>query len=180
MVEKKEEGEVSSLTCVGIIAAPHGVRGQFFLRSYTENPEDIMAYGTLYNASQSQSYDIRLRGTKKDGFIAEIAGVSSREVIEKLRGRKLYVLKDKLPELDEEEFYYTDLVDLKVMCEDNTLYGVVKAVHNYGAGDIIEIILQSTGKTELFPFTKKIIPSVNVADGYVVIQPPEVIIAKEK
>jgi 16S rRNA processing protein RimM len=157
--------------CVGQIGAPHGVRGEVRLRSFTAEPEAITAYGPL-QTDDGRVLEIKSLRAAKDHFVAVIAGVRDRDAAEKLANLKLYVPRERLPALTEtDEFYHSDLIGLAVVNKAGEQLGTVLAVHNFGAGDLIEVQLAAGGKTELVPFDERNVPSVDIAAGRIVIEP---------
>ncbi|MBD0391148.1 16S rRNA processing protein RimM [Wolbachia endosymbiont of Pentalonia nigronervosa] len=162
------------LVCLGIITSPHGIKGAVKIKTFTEKPENISSYGELINGDESYKIDsISIAGDNL--VIATLNGVNSRNKAELLRNKKLYTTQDKLPELDNEtEFYHNDLIDMEVRLE-NESYGYVKFVHNFGSGDILEILVTSTKKNVMLPFTKEIFPHINVKKKYIVLSIPEFI-----
>ncbi len=170
----------SPLVCIGVITSAHGVRGQVKVHSYTEDPETLFSFGSLFNKNGSKSYTLTPQGGGNDAvFIASIKGINNRNEAEKLHGTELYISRDLLPDTEEEEFYYTDLIGLKVVQNDGNVFGTVKAIQNYGADDIIEITLADSTKTTLLPFTKAIFPDIRLSEGIITFTPPDVLIAKE-
>jgi len=119
-------------------------------------------------------YDVTVTSHTKDVLIASIKGINSRDDVERLRNIELCVPRSSLPEADENEYYYEDLVGLKVTLADGSPYGTISGVHNFGAGDLVTIKLPDN-KDELFPFTRATFPSVNIKEGIVVIEPPAII-----
>lgn len=153
---------------LGTIGPPHGVRGLVKVRSFTDDPTDIVSYGPLSD-EQGREIALSLRGPIKGGLLAAVAGVDDRNAAEALRGVKLYVPRDALPATeDEEEFYYADLIGLAVETADGARLGRVKAVHDFGAGDVLEIKLDEGGD-EMLPFTRDMVPVVDVAGGRLVV-----------
>ncbi len=150
--------------CLGKITGVHGVRGEVKLKSFTQDPKDIANYGTLENEAQTKTFEIKIVGYSKELLRAKIKGVDDRNIAETLIGTELWATRDVLPELEEEEFYHTDLVDLKVIIDGQEV-GKVLEMHNFGAGDIIEISLH--GKREMLPFTLEYVPVINIKEGYV-------------
>lgn len=158
---------------LGVITGAHGVRGQVKIRSFTANPEDITAYGALTDKN-GRVFDITITGGTPDAFIANIKGISTRDDAEKLRNIELCVPRSALPAAQENEYYYEDMVGLKVLTADNTPYGTITAMHNFGAGDIVAI-KRFSGEEELVPFGKKTFLKIDVSSGIAVIVPPEII-----
>ena len=156
--------------CVGQIGAPHGVRGEVRLRSFTAKPEAIAAYGPL-ETEDGRVLEVESLRPAKDHFVAALAGIGDRDAAEKLANLKLYVPRERLPALAEtDEFYHADLIGLAVVNTAGEPLGTVLAIHNFGAGDLIEIRL-SGGKTELVPFNERNVPSVDIGAGKIVIEP---------
>jgi 16S rRNA processing protein RimM len=158
---------------LGRFGAPHGVRGEIRLQSFTADPLAIASYGPLYGAGGSRRFVIRsLRVQGKDMLIARVEGVDDRAAAEALRGVELYVARAALPEAGEDEFYLADLEGLRAETIDGAIIGQVVAVRNFGAGDILEVSPAKGGETLLFPFTRAVAPIVDVVGGRIVIAPP--------
>ncbi len=159
--------------CVGAIVGAHGVRGLVRLKSFTERPEDIIAYGPLTDASGKRCFQVSLTGRARDALLARIAGVADRDQAAALRGTRLYVLRAALPDPAEEEFYHADLVGLRAEAPDGTALGRVIAVHTFGGNDVLEIA-PAAGESLMVPFTCQSVPAVDLAVGRVVVDlPPE-------
>jgi 16S rRNA processing protein RimM len=163
-----------NLVCVAKITSPHGVRGAVKVKSFTQFPDSIAEYSPLYSKNGKEKFDIEILSVKEDMLIVKVKGVGSRNEALPLCGRELYASKDIFPELEEDEFYYDDLIGMKVLLQNGEEFGVVVAVDNYGGGDLVEIKLQHSEKKEFFEFTKEVFPEINITDGNVVICPPEV------
>ena len=158
---------------LGRIVAAHGIRGEVVIETFTAVPEDIAAYGPLQSADGARSFELKvLRRHPKGGVVARVVGVPDRNGAEALRGTELYALRADLPEADEGEYYYTDLVGLRVEDANGAALGKVVSVQNYGAGDLLEIRLDGVAITELVPFTDAFVPTVDVAGGRVVVELP--------
>lgn len=162
--------------CIGKITSVHGIQGAVKIRAYTENPSNITKYGEITNADGSKVFDLKVRVVKQETVVATIKGVDTRNDAEILRGTKLYILRQNLPSLYAEEHFYVDeLVGLDVYhAVSEALYGEVIGVYNYGASDIVEIRSADTGNEEMFVFTHDVVPEVNIEEGYIVIDPPDV------
>jgi 16S rRNA processing protein RimM len=157
--------------CVGQIGAPHGVRGEVRLRSFTAEPEAIAQYGPL-EAEDGRVLKIESLRPAKDHFVATLSGIDDRDTAEKLANLRLYVPRERLPALAEtDEFYHADLIGLAVVNKSGEQLGTVLAIHNFGAGDLIEIRLDAGGKTELIAFNELNVPTVDIAAGRIVIEP---------
>ncbi len=163
--------------CVGAIAGTHGVRGLVKIKSFTEDPLDLSAYGPLTDQSGRRRFQVAVTGRAKGLVIAHIEGVEDREAAQALRGAQLYAARAALPEPAEEEYYHMDLIGLEAQDRGGASLGRVVAVQNFGAGDILEIA-RPEGEPLLVPFTKAAVPIVDLAGGRVVLEPPEEIEAR--
>lgn len=155
--------------CVGKITGPHGLRGLVRLRSFTENPEAIATYPLV--DAEGVSRRVSLRTAMAEEFIAEVEGVSSREQAEAVRGLQLFINRGQLPELKQREYYLADLIGLRANDAEGKACGSVIAVHDFGAGTLLEIKLPD-GRTAMLPFRDAFVPTVAINEGYVVIAPP--------
>jgi 16S rRNA processing protein RimM len=159
--------------CVGEIGAPHGIRGEVRLRSFTAEPGAIARYGPL-ETEDGRVFAIEMMRPGKDGFVARLAGIRDRDAAARLARTKLYVPRERLPEPQEaDEYYYADLVGLTVVDRNGKVLGTVMALHNFGAGDLIELRPAQGGATVMLPFNAAVVPVVDVAGGRLVIDPPE-------
>ena len=164
---------------VGRFGAPHGVRGELRLQSFTQDPAAIASYGPLMGGTDGGTgprlFTIKsLRPLKDNLFVARVDGVSSRTAAEALTNTELYISRAALPPPDEDEFYLADLIGLEAADEAGVALGKVIAVPNYGAGDILEIAPITGGESLLLPFTKAVVPVVDFAARRVTVVPPEV------
>jgi 16S rRNA processing protein RimM len=165
-------GERDALVCLGQIGAPHGVRGEVRLRSFTAEPEAIAAYGSL-QTEDGRTVAITSLRPAKDHFVATLSGIHDRDAAARFANVKLYVPRGRLPQLaDAEEFYHSDLIGLAVVDRHGQRLGSVVAIHNFGAGDLLEMRLDASNKTELLAFNDANVPSVDIAAGRIVIDPP--------
>ena len=158
--------------CVARIGAAHGVRGAVKLWTFTEDPLAVQHYGPLTTKDGARQFEVTHAREAKDHLVATLKGIATREEAERLNGVELYIARDKLPETDEGEYYHTDLIGLAAVTTADAPIGRVIAIHNFGAGDIIEIA-PPHGATLLLPFTNAVVPTVDLAGGRVVIEPPE-------
>jgi 16S rRNA processing protein RimM len=160
--------------CLGVVGAPHGVRGAVRIKSFTAEPAAIAGYGALEDESGARQFTLKFVGPAK-GYgmiVAKVSGVSDRDRAEALRGLRLYAPRAMLPAIgDEDEFYHADLVGLAALLEDGTRLGAVIAVHDFGAGDMLEIA-RDAGQPVLVPFTRAVVPVVDLAGRRVVLDPP--------
>ncbi len=157
--------------CVGVITGAHGVRGAVRLKSFTAEPQDVAGYGPLEDEKGKRRFALRLVGSGKGVLIAAISGIEDRDRAEALRGLRLYLPRSALPPTDDDEYYHADLIGLAAVLADGTPIGTVRAVHDFGAGDTLEIE-RSKGHPAMVPFTKAIVPVVALDTGRLVIDPP--------
>lgn len=160
------------LICVGAIAGAYGVRGEVRVKSYCAVPEDIESYRPLYAEDGRRTFTLALLHPVKNGFAARIAEITSKEEADDLRGASLFAARDQLPGLPDDEFYHADLIGLEVYDTGGTLLGRVKTVQNHGADDLLELQLAGTSATTFLPFTKAAVPTVDLASGRIVADPP--------
>lgn len=158
--------------CVGAIAGAFGVRGEVRLKSFCAEAEAIAAYAPLFTEDGARRFDVTLRGVIPNGLAARLTGISTREEAEALRGTRLYAERNKLPSLPDDEFYHADLIGLEVLDTGGTLIGKVSAVLNHGAGDLLEIQRKGAPGV-LLPFTRAAVPTVDLASGRIIADPPE-------
>ena len=163
---------MSAPICVARIGAAHGVRGAVKLWTFTEDPLAVKHYGPLTTKDGARQFEVTHVREAKDHLVATLKGIATREDAERLNGLELYVARDKLPETDEDEYYHADLIGLAAVNAADEPLGRVVAIHNFGAGDIIEIA-PAKGATMLLPFTNAVVPTVDLAGGRVVIELPQ-------
>ncbi|WP_028348469.1 ribosome maturation factor RimM [Bradyrhizobium murdochi] len=163
---------MASHICVARIGAAHGVRGAVKLWTFTEDPLAVKNYGPLMTKDGVRQFEVTHVREAKDHLVATLKGIATREDAERLNGLELYVARDKLPETDEGEYYHADLIGLAAVNAAGEPLGRVIAIHNFGAGDIIEIA-PPQGTTMLLPFTNAVVPTVDLASGRVVIELPQ-------
>jgi len=158
---------------LGRIADAHGIRGEVLIHSYAEVPEDIGAYGPLQDAAGARTFEIESTRASPKGVVARLKGVGDRTAAEALKGTQLYVERDHLPDAGEDAYYHTDLTGLAAVDVGGATIGTIVAVQNFGAGDLLEIRLADTDRTEFVPFTEATVPSVDLDTGRVmVVLPP--------
>ncbi|WP_119461680.1 ribosome maturation factor RimM [Rhodospirillaceae bacterium SYSU D60014] len=165
-------GNAEPRILVGAIAGAHGVRGQVRIKSFTAEPADVAAYGPVSDESGARRFTLAVIGPAKGGVIARIDGIGDRNAAEALKGMRLYVPRAALPEPEEEAFYHADLIGLAVDLADGSRFGRVVAVQNYGAGDVLEIQPASGGTTIVAPFTRAVVPLVDIAGRRILLDPP--------
>ena len=159
--------------CVARIGAAHGIRGEVKLWSFTEDPAAVATYGPLETQDGAQRFEIEALRPAKDHFVARIAGVVDRDAAEKLRNLELFIPRTRLPKIDDADtFYHADLIGLEVVTLDGTQVGTVHALHNFGAGDIIEIVPIGSGDPLMLPFNETTVPTIDLAAKQIVIVAP--------
>ncbi len=164
---------MTRLVLLGRFGAAHGVRGEVRLQSFTAEPQAIASYAPLTDKSGARQFTLlSVRPQGKDMLVARVVGVTDRAGAEALNGIELYLPREKLPPPEEDEFYLADLVGLRAETRAGVLLGHVVALRNFGAGDILEVAPIQGSETLMFPFTKAVIPIVDVAGERVVIEPP--------
>jgi 16S rRNA processing protein RimM len=158
--------------CIARIGAAHGVRGAVKLWTFTDDPLAVTAYGPLATKDGKRQFEVAAAREAKGHLVATLKGVATREDAERLNGIELYIARDRLPVTSEDEYYHADLIGLAAVNAASEPLGRVIAIHNFGAGDIIEIA-PPHGATLLLPFTNAVVPSVDLTSGRVVIELPE-------
>jgi 16S rRNA processing protein RimM len=164
-------GATVKQVCVGVVTGPHGVGGAVRIKSFTARPEDIAAYGPLADESGARQLELRLVGAAKGVLIGRLAGIEDRNRAEGLRGLRLYLPRTALPPPEEEEYYHADLIGLAAALADGTPIGRVCAVHDFGAGDTLEI-KRNGAPPAMVPFTRAIVPVIDIDAGRLVVEPP--------
>ncbi len=158
--------------CVGAIAGAFGVRGEVRLKSFCAEPEAIASYGPLSTEDGSRSFEVTLVRPIKGGFAARLSGVATKEEADALRGVRLYADRAALPPPGEEEYYHADLIGLEVRDTGGRSLGRVAAVVDHGAGDLLEVRGPGLGAGVLVPFTREVVPTVDLEAGCIVVDPP--------
>ncbi|MEQ8966285.1 MAG: ribosome maturation factor RimM [Azospirillaceae bacterium] len=164
--------------CVGAITGPHGVRGLVKIKAFTETPEGVTAYGPPGDEAGRRIFDITLQSRAKDQWIARVKGVEDRDAAEALAGTRLYVDRAALPPPEQEDtFYHADLIGLAAVAPDGRTLGTVRAVWDFGAGDVVEIA--GDGPPLLVPFTRAAVPEIDIPGGRLVVDPPATVAGEE-
>ena len=163
---------MSPQVCVARIGAAHGVRGAVKLWTFTEDPFAVTRYGPLSTKDGARAFEVAHAREGKGHLVATLNGVTTRNEAERLNGIELYVAREKLPATDDNEYYHADLIGLAAVTPTDQPLGEIVAIHNFGAGDIIEIA-PASGATLLLPFTNAVVPTIDVAGGRVVIELPD-------
>ena len=157
---------------MGVITGAHGVRGLVRVKSFTAEPDGLAAYGPLEDERGERSFKLERVGAAKGVLIMRLDGVADRDAAEALKGVRLYLPRAALPEPGEDEYYHADLLGLAVVLRDGEALGRVRAVHEYGAGDSLEVE-RPDGRVVIVPFTTAIVPEVDIKGGRLVVDPPE-------
>jgi 16S rRNA processing protein RimM len=169
---------VPAQVCIARIGAAHGVRGAVKLWTFTEDPFAVKRYGPLSTKDGTRHFEVTHAREAKGHLVAQLRGVTTREEAERLSGLELYISREKLPATEEDEYYHADLIGLAAVTTANEPLGRVVAVHNFGAGDILEIA-PPDGATLLLPFSNAVVPTVDIVGGRVVIDLPQEIEGEE-
>lgn len=160
------------LVLVGQVGGAFGVRGEVKITAFTGDAMALVAYSPLLRADSSVGLTLTGARPDKKGVVARAKEITTKEQADALRGLKLYVPRERLPEPDEDEFYLTDLVNLQVRDASGEVLGKVKSVQNFGAGDILEIAPAGGGQTWYLPFSKAAVPELHIADGWLLAEIP--------
>jgi len=164
--------------CVGVIVGVHGVRGAVRIKSFTEVVADIGYYSPVESETGGRKIRLKVTGEVKGLVIATLEGVTDRDAAEALKGTTLWIARERLPKTEEDEFLYADLIGLVAEGTDGRRLGIVKAVQDFGAGDVLDIALEPRGSL-MVPFTKAAVPEVDVPGGKVVVIPPIYVAGEE-
>jgi 16S rRNA processing protein RimM len=163
---------VAERICVAQIGGAHGIRGEVKLKSFTADPMAVKDYGPLMSEDGSATFEIEALRPAKGHLVARLRGVEDRDAAERLAQLRLFVPRERLPPPAADEFYYVDLIGLVAATADGTEVGTVVAVHDFGAGDILELRPRAGGATIMLPFTDAFVPVVDLAAGRITVAPP--------
>lgn len=158
------------MVLLAVVTAPHGVRGLVRIKNFASGAEALERYPLV--TEQGERVQLALAGAGKGVLLARIAGVEDRDAAERWRGAQLYVPRSALPRPEDEEFYHADLLGLAAELKDGTVLGRVRAIHDFGAGDTIEIE-RAEGAPLVVPFTRAAVPVVDIEHGRILVEPPE-------
>ena len=154
---------------LGVVGGAHGIKGEVRIKSFTEDPTDIKAYGPLFDA-KGNKYTIRTARIQKNVVVVTINEISDRNGAELLNGIELFVDRSALPEDDEDEFYQSDIVGMAVESVDGAAIGTVIAFHDFGAGEVIEI-KPERGSSVMIPFSEAAVPDIDVERRVMIVEP---------
>jgi 16S rRNA processing protein RimM len=164
---------VSARVCVARIGAAHGIRGEVKLWPFTQDPMAVGDYGPLETEDGKRTFEIETVRAASDHLVARLKGVSDRDAAQALTNIDLYVPRDRLPPIeDDDTFYHSDLVGLDVVDKHGAQIGTVRALHNFGAGDIIEIMPLGSGEPLMLPFNETTVPNIDFEAKQIVVVPP--------
>jgi 16S rRNA processing protein RimM len=163
----------SKLILVGQVAGGFGVKGEVRVTAWTADPLALLGYGTLLRADGSPGLTLTSARPDKAGVVGRAREIATKEEADALRGLKLFIPRDRLPEPEEDEFYLTDLVGLEARDPQDQVLGVVKAVQNFGADDMLEIAPAAGGPTWYLPFTREAAPELHLGEGWLRVVRPE-------
>jgi len=168
---KRTIAKLENPVLMGIIGAAQGLRGEVRVKPYTETPLALSEYGTLYGPD-GRAFEILDIRQAKDMAVIRFRGINDRTEAERLTGTELYVERDALDdeELDEEEYFYADLEGLEARDADGNSYGVISAIFDFGAGDILELT-QAGKRAQLIPFTEMSVLEIDFEGGTILIDP---------
>jgi 16S rRNA processing protein RimM len=163
---------VAERICVAQIGAAHGTRGEVKLWSFTADPMAVKDYGPLETEDGTASFEIEAVRPARTHLVARLTGIQDRTAAERLANVRLFVPRARLPAAADDEFYHADLIGLGAFTVDGNKFGTVVAIHDFGAGDILELRPDGEGDTVMLPFTAATVPVVDIAGGRIVIDPP--------
>ncbi|MBS28009.1 MAG: 16S rRNA processing protein RimM [Alphaproteobacteria bacterium] len=169
--------DTSQRVCLGVVTGAHGLHGLLRVRPYTDVPEDIAAYGPVQSEDGQREFTLDVRNrTGKGQILVHIEGVDDRTAAEALKGEQFYIARGQLPDAGDDEFYHADLIGMAVVSNEGEELGAVRAVNNFGGGDMLEIS-GADGQLATVPFTKAAVPEIDldarrvVVDGNAVLGP---------
>jgi len=165
-------GKEKNRVCLGAFAGAHGVKGEARIKTFTDEPKNVAAYGPVETEDRAQKFTLTVIRTIKAGFVLVRAPeIMTREAAHALKGMRLYVDRDKLPEPSEDEYYLEDLVGLNAVDEHGASLGRVSSVHNFGAGDLVEVKdIPGVKGAKFVAFTKESVPDVDIASQTITIK----------
>lgn len=164
--------EPKGMICVGAIAGSFGVRGEARIKSFCADPAAIADYAPL-TLEDGRSFDLKITRPIKGGYAARLTGITTKEAADALRGQRLHAPRARLPNLPDDEFYHADLIGLAVVDTGGQTLGRVQAIHDHGAGDVLELTGPGLKGGAMLPFTRTVVPTVDLAAGRLVIDPPQ-------
>lgn len=165
--------------CVGVVTGVHGLKGLVKIKPFTDMPEAVAAYGAVETEDGSRRLELEVANRAGKGQIAvRVAGITDRDAAEALKGLRLYVPRARLPAPEPDEFYYADLIGLAVQRASGDAVGTVRAVFDFGAGDVLEIV-DDAGTLIMVPFTRDAVPEIDIAGGRIIVADAHIDAAEE-
>ena len=162
--------------CLGVIVGAHGIKGAVRIKPFTAEPNGLSAYGPLSDEAGARRFALQPIGVSGGVVLAKLSGVADRNAAEALKGVRLYVPRAALPEPRANEYYHADLIGLAAVTVAGETLGTVLAIHNFGAGDVLELAL-AAGGTVMLPFSDAAVPAVDLAGGKLTVDPPAGLVA---
>lgn len=153
---------------LGVVIGAQGLKGEVKVKTFTESPDGLGAYGPLHKKDGRMLKIRAIRSAKADVAVVHFDGVADRDAAEALKGAELYVARDALPAPADEEFYHADLIGLPAEDEAGHALGTVSGLHNFGAGDVLAL-RAADGREILVPFTRERVPVVDVKNRRIVV-----------
>ena len=163
---------------LGVVVGAQGLKGEVKVKAFTQSPQKLGAYGPLHT-KDGKSFRASVTRETKEGAVVTLEGVNDRNAAEALKGAELFVPRSALPKEDADEFYHADLIGLRAEDTEGRAMGSVRALHNFGAGDVIEL-MRDDGDEVFLPFTREVAQEIDIEGGRIVIAAPEEIEAGEK
>lgn len=170
---------MSENVLLGVVIGAQGLGGEVRVKTFTESPERLTAYGPLRTDDARALEVIATRIIRADVIAVRFKGIDNRSTAEALAGTKLFIPRNAFPATDRDEFYHTDLIGLRAQDNEGRVLGEIRAIHNFGAGDVVEIE-RNDKSTLLLPFTNEFVPQINLGDKFVVVSEPVDIEAEEE
>ena len=164
---------------LAVVIGAQGLKGDVRVKAFTRTPEAIARYRSLHDRHGRRFSVTGARAAKAGEAVLSLAELTDRSAAESLLGVELFVDRAQLPPAAKDEFYHADLIGLRAEdCEGRAL-GIVHAIHNYGAGDVIEIA-RSDGDNILLPFTRETVPLIEIDKNRIIVAVPEEIETGER
>jgi 16S rRNA processing protein RimM len=164
---------------LGAVIGAHGLKGEVKVKTFTRSPETLGAYGPLHTEDGRSFTLTHWRSNRPDEAIVRFAEVTGRNAAEALKGTELFVSRAALPKAEADEFYHADLIGLRAEDQEGRVIGTVAALHNFGASDVIEIT-RDDGDSVMLPFTREVVPLIEIEAGRVIIAAPEEVEAETR
>jgi 16S rRNA processing protein RimM len=161
------------LVLVARVSGAFGVKGEVRIRTYTDNPLAVLNFRSLQRANGQPALTLVSGRSFKDGLIARAKEVATKEEADHLKGLDLYAPRSAMPTAEPDEFYLADLIGLRAETPEGSPLGVVKAVQNYGAADILEIQPPGRKASWMVAFTSETAPEIDIDGGRIVVVRPE-------